>query len=342
MAFKKSLVERLFNVSRISNCRISTSSAAVSRTRRPQKSNIAPDPGDSNSNGSLFRRFLYSRSSSASPAIAPQPIWIGDKTLTERIKEMDISSNRIRLDSLTPPPSPATPAPVTSGLTGEDVRKLLRVAQMEMVKEILRNETDNNCIPYSDLVRVCTEVCSDPEQGIRVASMLDQSGSVIVLGNVVFIRPEQVTRAIEGLIPLPYNKNDPRKKEFEQLAHQMSQIDEKADALVRRELWAGLGYLMAQTVGFMRLTFWELSWDVMEPICFFVTSMYFMGAYTFFLRTAKEPSFEGFYQSRFAAKQKKLIKMDNFDVQRYNELRKIFHPYDSTSVGLSKPASSGV
>jgi len=99
-------------------------------------------------------------------------------------------------------------------------------------------------------------------------------------------------------------------------------IDCTAASQVRRELWCGLAYLVVQTAGFMRLTFWELSWDVMEPICFYVTSMYFMAGYTFFLRTKKEPSFEGFFESRFVAKQKRLMHARGFDLRRYDELRR--------------------
>lgn len=138
----------------------------------------------------------------------------------------------------------------------------------------------------------------------------------------------QVAKAIEGLIPITeVNLNDPRRKELEEMDKQKSEIDKKAEYLVRRELWGGLGFLVLQTAGFMRLTFWELSWDVMEPICFYVTSMYFMAGYAFFLRTSKEPSFEGFYQSRFSAKQRNLMKLHNFDIGRYNQLKKAFHPY---------------
>ncbi|XP_071722443.1 calcium uniporter protein 2, mitochondrial-like [Rutidosis leptorrhynchoides] len=356
MAFKKSLVERLFNMSRISasqtiaNCRIS-SSTAVTAGARSRDGRIAPDPGDSNNNnGLLFRRFLHKGSSSAAAsAVFPlelRSLFLGENNLSEKIKEIDLSKDRIRLDALSPPfPPPATaetPTSAVNGLTGEEVRKLLRVAQMEMVKAKLRKDMDDKSwIPYSDLVRVCTEVCSDSEQGIRVVNMLDQSGSVTVLGNVVFLKPEQITKAIEGLVSLmgPDLKNDPRRKEFEELECRKAEIDQKAKELVQRELWAGLGYFAVQTAGFMRLTFWELTWDVMEPICFFITSMYFMGAYTFFLRTAKEPTFEGLYQSRFDSKQKKLMKMNNFDVERYNELRKIFYPYYISGEAASSPAA---
>lgn len=109
-------------------------------------------------------------------------------------------------------------------------------------------------------------------------------------------------------------------------------IDDRANSMVRRELWGGLGFLMVQTMAFMRLTFWELTWDVMEPICFYLTSMYFMAGYTFFLRTSREPSFEGFYQARFSSKQRRLMKLKNFDIERYHQLRAAFSPkFDNSS-----------
>lgn len=132
-------------------------------------------------------------------------------------------------------------------------------------------------------------------------------------------------KAIENFIPKPRpSLSDPLRGELKAMEGQKAEIDRRAAAQVRRELWCGLGFMIVQTAAFMRLTFWELSWDVMEPICFYVTSLYFMAGYTFFLRTAKEPSFEGFFQSRFASKQKRLMKTHNFDPKRFNELKKAF------------------
>lgn len=162
-----------------------------------------------------------------------------------------------------------------------------------------------------------------------------------VLPNVVQFCLTQVVKAVQGLImPLPPKPDDPRMKQLQELEKQKAVIDSKAESLVRRELWLGLGYLVVQTAAFMRLTFWELSWDVMEPICFYVTSMYFMGGYAFFLRTSKEPSFEGFFQSRFSAKQKRLMKAMDFDVERYNELKKAcFH---GRAVSFASPTNRRV
>jgi hypothetical protein len=136
----------------------------------------------------------------------------------------------------------------------------------------------------------------------------------------------QVVKAIEKVIPMPrapaIAENDPAREELKAMEAVKADIDRRATLQVRRELWGGLAALALQTAGFMRLTFWELSWDVMEPICFFVTSTYFMAGYAFFLRTKREPSFEGFFQSRFLVKQKRLMKARDFDLRRYSELRR--------------------
>lgn len=125
--------------------------------------------------------------------------------------------------------------------------------------------------------------------------------------------------------------NDPRRSQLNQLETQKMVIDQKARALVRGELYSGLGFLLLQTIGAVRLTFWELSWDVMEPICFFVTSIYFALGYTFFLWTSTEPTFQGYFQRRFKTKQLRLMETHKFDLQKYNQLRKMLYPNSGDS-----------
>ncbi|XP_008241620.1 PREDICTED: calcium uniporter protein 2, mitochondrial [Prunus mume] len=344
MAFKKTLAQRLFNISKISpqtlrNCRISSSAVHTRPAPKPRETSIAPDPGDN----VIFRRFLHKRSSAATSQRPEMWSLPTGENLMQKLRVMAIGSDRIRLDCLAPPEREQERSPaVGSGLTAEETRKLLRVAQLEAVKSKLR-EVQKSWVSYPEFVRICKEGCSDPDLGLGFAKSLDENGSVIVLGNAVCLRPEQVAKAIQELIPIPgaaaVNPNDPRIRELEDMERQKFEIDRKAESLVRRELWCGLAYLVVQTAGFMRLTFWELSWDVMEPICFYVTSMYFMAGYAFFLRTSKEPSFEGFFQSRFHAKQKRLMKLQNFDEGRYNELRKACYPYSSSS-SSELPAST--
>lgn len=110
----------------------------------------------------------------------------------EKLRELSLSNNRIRLDEMLPPPSPAKSSPeFFPAVTVEDVKKLMRAAEMEMVKSRLR-EIGKSWVPYTEFVRVCGENSSDPEQANRVANMLDEAGNVIVFGKFVCLKPEEV------------------------------------------------------------------------------------------------------------------------------------------------------
>ncbi|KAE9606728.1 hypothetical protein Lal_00026392 [Lupinus albus] len=315
MALKKTLVQRLFNITKISSqrhnkCRISSST--------PTGLDIEFEPGDN----AIFRRFINKRNVSQ-PELR-SPAFSG--SLLEKLRDMDIARTRIRLEGLAPPVPEKFDALEEESVTVEDARKLLKAAQVELVKSKLR-EIQKTTISVSQFYRICSENCFDRYQAARIAKMLDESAAVIILGDVVFLRPEQIAKTIHGLLPQRGTKVDESvTEEFKEMERKKSAIDNRADTLVRCELWGGLGFLVVQTIGFMRLTFWELTWDVMEPICFYLTSMYFMAGYTFFLRTSKEPSFEGFYQARFSTKQKRLMKIHNFDIEKYNELRAVCSP----------------
>ncbi|XP_050214927.1 calcium uniporter protein 4, mitochondrial [Mercurialis annua] len=269
----------------------------------------------------IFRRFLHRRAINEMPEFLSLPV--GEK-LREKLKGINLTEERLRLGEVSPPYIPVNKK--SFGISVEDARKLLRISQLEKLKARL-TEIPNSSILYPQFLQICVKECGNEDQGTEFAKMLDQCGNVIVLGNIVFLRPDQVAKSIENIIPQSIaTPNDPRRKQLEHMDMQKAFIDQQAKAQVKKELYYGLGLMMAQTLGFMRLTFWELSWDVMEPICFFVTSIHFALAYVFFLRTSVEPSFEGYFQRRFKSKQKKLMQIHNFDVEKYNQLRKAFYP----------------
>lgn len=316
MALRKVIAQRLFNKSRISSPSFGTLVPPnAAKTNFHREFLTASESGDYG----FFRRFLHRRAANM-PTKLPDflTVPVGDK-LKEKLRGMNIAGDRLRLDELIPP-APATNS--TEGISIQDARKLLNLSQMEKLKAELR-QIPKSSITFSEFVQICVRGCSNEDQGTKLAKMLDESGNVIVLGNVVFLRPEEVAKSMETIISQSIAApDDPRRKELEQMEQQKAQIDKQAETLVRGELYCGLGFLIAQTLGFMRLTFWELSWDVMEPICFFVTSLHFALAYAFFLRTAREPSFEGFFQRRFRTKQQRLMKIHNFDIEKYSHLKK--------------------
>ncbi|XP_064958278.1 calcium uniporter protein 2, mitochondrial-like isoform X2 [Musa acuminata AAA Group] len=240
------------------------------------------------------------------PALPPDrtemPVW-GDRRLAERIR--GLCPDRISLDE--------------KRVSLEEIRKVVRASQVAAARERL-GATGESSVAYREFVRICCEAsCS--EQGLEMARSLDESGVVIVIGNIVFLRPEEVVKSIENMIPFSSsNHHSSQREELRKMEEEKAEIDRRAASQVRKELWCGMVFVVAQTAALMRATFWELSWDVMEPICFYLTSIYFMAGYAFFIRTSKEPSFEGFFTSRFATKQKRLMKARNFDLTRFNEL----------------------
>lgn len=123
-------------------------------------------------------------------------------------------------------------------------------------------------------------------------------------------------------MPLPLAvQEDPRNREYAQLLKEKDEIDQIAHKQVRSMLWGALGALSVQSMLFFRLTFWELSWDVMEPICFFVTSSSLLAGFFFFVITKRDPSYHDFMDTLFSSKQRKLIKKKKFDVKRFQELQ---------------------
>ncbi|CAH1442793.1 unnamed protein product [Lactuca virosa] len=288
----------------------------------------SPEKSSSTADAGLYRRLFQfqPRQINQMPRISLPELFyfpVGEK----RRQKMNTSgSERLRLDGLKPQIMENASSPSDSvGVSARDAKKIIRCSQLQNVRSALKL-IPSNSITYSEFVTICRDVCNNHDQGLEFSKLLDVAGDVIVLGNAVFLRPDQVAKSMEKLISQSISTpNDPRKQELEELEMQKALIDQKATSKVRGELYCGLTFLIVQTLGFMRLTFWELSWDVMEPICFFVTSFNFAIAYMFFLRTSKEPSFEGYFQRRFKVKQMKIMDAYNFDNKKYNELCKVFY-----------------
>ncbi|KAK9136400.1 hypothetical protein Syun_015730 [Stephania yunnanensis] len=318
MALRRSFqAQRLF--SRISSSSLSSPAPPPLKTY-PIVPRLDKDQDSINHKNGFFERFLHRKE-----------MPIGDK-LMEKLKGMNLGRDRLRLDGLVDPS--------TKKVSVEDARKLLRFSHMEMLKSKLK-QIRKSCISYYEFIEICKEGSSlNPQQGLEFAKILDESGTVIVLGNVVFLHPQQIVKAIDKAIRMPQQNDDSRKAELAKMENEKETIDVKADSMARREMWCGLGLLVVQTMGFMRLTFWDLSWDVMEPICFFATSAYVILGYLFFLKTSRDPSFEGLFQSRFSAKQRRLMKEHKFDMERFQELQRVLHPFSAQSSSFRSSKSS--
>lgn len=201
MALRKMLSKRLFD-----RCRQTLPSVTLQHSplSTPSLKTLVP-PNSANTNShkeyltspdstekGFFRRFLHRRALDQSAIRLPEflSIPVGEK-LRDKLRGINIPGDRLRLEDLSPPaPDPAIGESL-HGLSVDDARKILRLSQVEKLKAKLR-DIPQSWIPYSDFSRICVEVCENEEQGVEFAKSLDASGNVIVLGNIVFLRPEQV------------------------------------------------------------------------------------------------------------------------------------------------------
>lgn len=137
---------------------------------------------------------------------------------------------------------------------------------------------------------------------------------------LLFLQVVDLVRKAVPLALLP--EHDQCKDELKKLQEKKDEIDMLAHKQVRRILWTGLGLAVVQVGLFFRLTFWEFSWDVMEPIAFFTTTTGIVIGYAYFLVTSRDPSYQDVLKRLFLSRQRKLIKSHNFDIQRFVELQK--------------------
>lgn len=209
MALRKTIVKRLVNKSCIYGYRVL--SPAVTLEHSPSAHTLVP-PNAVKTNShreyitspeftdkGFFHKILQRRAINQSASSFPHFLWapVGEK-MREKLRNINIAGDRLRLDGLAPSlQDPKTEAAMETtggslyGLTVDDARKLLRLAQMEKLKLKLR-ETQKNSISYNEFVRFCIDSCENESQGVEFAKSLDESGNVIVLGSIVFLRPEQV------------------------------------------------------------------------------------------------------------------------------------------------------
>ena len=110
---------------------------------------------------------------------------------------------------------------------------------------------------------------------------------------------------------------------YEPMSAQFTEILSKAESAAHaRFKWGGLFFLSAQLGFVSRCTWFEYSWDIMEPITWCITYSLMISTFAYYVMTSQEfmlPLAEKrAVQERFW----KLVKKHNFNVQEFKRLRK--------------------
>ncbi|VDO05158.1 unnamed protein product [Rodentolepis nana] len=118
------------------------------------------------------------------------------------------------------------------------------------------------------------------------------------------------------------------KKRIADIQLQLEPFEEKrislaqaASARTRRVTWLGLGAMGLQFGLLARLTWWEYSWDIMEPVTYFVGYGTTMAMYAYFVVTRQDYTFPEVFDREYLKTFYKGAAAQGFDVERYNDLR---------------------
>lgn len=100
-----------------------------------------------------------------------------------------------------------------------------------------------------------------------------------------------------------------------------ARIGRRAAWRQRGLVWGGLGSQLALWGLLYRLTYYELSWDVMEPVCFFVGGGQALAAYCYFVLTRTEFGWEAALQRYVGRWEAARLSRAGFDINRYTRLQ---------------------
>ncbi|KRX83704.1 putative 26S protease regulatory subunit 10B [Trichinella sp. T6] len=111
------------------------------------------------------------------------------------------------------------------------------------------------------------------------------------------------------------------KEELQPLENKLQILSEKARLKSKRLMWLGLGFLGIQAGILARFTWWEYSWDVMEPVTYFVTYGSMLFSYCYFLLTRESNEYPSVDKRLSMSFTYKAADRHGFDFKRYNELK---------------------
>ncbi|XP_017048510.1 calcium uniporter protein, mitochondrial isoform X2 [Drosophila ficusphila] len=193
------------------------------------------------------------------------------------------------------------------------------------------------------------------KHGVRIASsctiesLLDDSFSIQINNRTLEVNPpkrEKITvesldkvgdvRKVIAQLYEAFNvgeyqleKSNQLAKELETLRYELEPLEEKKLELSKKAArrtnfmtWMGLGLMSVQFGILARLTWWEYSWDIMEPVTYFVTYGTTMAMYAYYCVTKREYMMEDVKNREYSLTLYRNAKKIQFDVEHYNELKR--------------------
>ncbi|CAL4089433.1 unnamed protein product, partial [Meganyctiphanes norvegica] len=207
----------------------------------------------------------------------------------------------------------------------------VRIASSDSIESVLLEDFD---LVIND---TAYRVAVPPDQKKTQEELADM-GDVRQLVNKLYtamnVDQHQVLKERELLAHLEELRSqlEPLEKKREQLA---TKADRRANILA----WSGLGYMALQFGFLARLTWWEYSWDIMEPVTYFVTYGTAIGAYAYYVLTKQDFILPEVHDRQFLLSFHKRAKKAGMDIEKYNNLKEELAEVESNLARLRDPLS---
>jgi len=243
-----------------------------------------------------------------------------------------------------------------------DVKDALPLLEREHFLRV-RNKLEKDerkKISLNEYYQICEQEGLGKEQASRLSKSLGDSGIILhfpqssnkFLHEVVFLKPQELNSLVSKVV----NQFSPEtiehqltttKKEIDSLKEQLQPLQVQRDTLEKKAhrhanlvIFSGLGYCILQFAAIGRLTWWELSWDVMEPVTYMLTFATALIGYTFFVLTGSEYTYEGLKRTLQQRKLTKLAKKNQFAEPKFAQLKQELHNKELEFTKLSKEMQS--
>ncbi|KAL6045216.1 Calcium uniporter protein [Balamuthia mandrillaris] len=215
--------------------------------------------------------------------------------------------------------------------------ELLQKAQYRQIANELEQDSRVK-LPLSDYHALCKKHGLSEREANELLSALHKTGRFLhyahsrELSSFVILKPEELTRTFAKLLDTQGQFSQAfvqqTQKELEELEQQLQPMNEQVQELQRKakkraDFWMGtsMAWLVLQGALVARLTWWELSWDIMEPITYMITFTTITGGLAYFIATKTEYTYEALRETLTRRRLEKLTRRHGFDQDRFNKLQ---------------------
>lgn len=164
------------------------------------------------------------------------------------------------------------------------------------------------------------------EQLDPVKCMVQDLHTVFYYDEHLIQKEQQILQRMESL-----------KEELQPLEEMRSDIVALAEARNARLKWIGLALLSTQGGALAWLTWWVYSWDIMEPVTYFITYGSAIAFYAYFLLTKLDYVYPEVSDRQFLHIFYRKAKARKFDIEKYNKLKNEFAEIEESLKRLRNP-----